>query len=136
MANLHFIIEGAEANKAAEQLKAILAASGADATISPISSAELPYEVRRVIDPITLIGVILAFPGAVLAVMDLADRIHKRKKAQAIIDAAQRVSNETKVQVNFVLPQGTSRGVDQITADELLDVAVKQNASAPGTSGQ
>jgi hypothetical protein len=130
MANLHLIIQGAEADKAAGQLKAVLAESGADATISPISSAELPNEVRRAIDPIALIGVILAIPGAVLAVMDLVDRIRQRKKAQALIDTAERVSNETKVQIDIVLPQGTTRRLAQCTADELLDIAVKQPATA------
>jgi hypothetical protein len=123
MANLHLIIEGTEANKAADQLKTILGESGADATISPITSAALPNEVRRVIDPLTLIGVILAIPGAVLAAKDLADRILKRKKAQTLIDAATQM---TTVQVNIVMPDGATRQLAQLTPDEVLEVANNQ----------
>jgi hypothetical protein len=129
MANLNLIIQGTDAEKAAKRLSDLLAEAGENATISQIQSSELPEATRKVIDPIALTGVILAIPGAILAVMDLVDRIRKRKKAQALIDAAQRVSNETNVQVNIVLPQGTIRRLDQITADELLDVAVKQTAA-------
>jgi hypothetical protein len=123
MANLHLIIEGTEANKAADQLKTILGGSGADAIISPISPAALPNEVRRVIDPLTLIGVILAIPGAVLSAKDLADRILKRKKAQTLIDAATQM---TTVQVNIVMPDGAIRQLAQLTPDEVLEVADKQ----------
>jgi hypothetical protein len=79
-------------------------------------------------DPLSLTGVILAIPGAVLAVIDLVDRIRKRKQAQALIDVANRISSETGVQVSLIMPEGATRGLDDLTADEVLDAAGKLNA--------
>jgi hypothetical protein len=125
MANLNVIVEGAEAEKAADQLTVVFAEAGENATVSRIQVSELPEEARRVIDPLTLIGVILSIPGAVLAAMDLVDRIRKRKKAQTLIDAAKLVSNDTKAQISIVTLEGTTRRLDQLTADDMLDVAEK-----------
>ena len=126
MANIHLIVEGEEADKAAEKLKAFFTESGENVTVSRIQS-EIPEEVRRVIDPLTLIGVILSIPGAVLAVMDLVGRISKRKKAQALLDAAKQVTNQTNAQVSLVMAEGPARQADQITPDQLLDMAEKFN---------
>jgi hypothetical protein len=130
MANLHVVIQGAEAEKAAEKLKAILSEPGEGESIAQIQSSELAEETRKVIDPLTLIGVILSIPSAVLASMDLVDRIRKRKRAQALIDKAKQVSIETGVQLSIVTMQGAARRLDNFTADELLDEAVKLNKLA------
>lgn len=69
------------------------------------------------------IGVILSIPSAVVAAMDLVDRMRKRKQAQALIDAAKQVTINTQVQISLVVVGGGRRGLDQLTADELLDAA-------------
>ncbi len=69
------------------------------------------------------IGVILSIPAA----MDLVDRIRKRKQAQALIDAAKQITIDTQVQVSIVMVGGDRRGLDQLTADELLDAAEQSN---------
>jgi hypothetical protein len=125
MANLHLIIEGAQAENAADKLSAFLTDSGDKATLSRIQSPEAPEEVRRVIDPLTLANVILSIPGAVLAAVDLIDRIRKRKKAQALIDTARDLSTDTGVQISIVTLEGVPRRLDQLTADEVLDAAEK-----------
>jgi hypothetical protein len=126
MANLHLIIEGAQAEKAADKLNGFIAEAGDNATISCIQSPEVPEEVRRVIDPLTLASVILSIPGAVLAAIDLVDRIRKRKKAQALIDTARAVSADTAVHIIVTLEE-VPRQLDQLTADELLDAVEKLN---------
>jgi hypothetical protein len=127
MGNLHIIIEGARAESAADKLNVFLTEAGENATMSRIQSSELPEEVRRVIDPLSLIGIILSIPGAVLAAMDLVDRIRKRKKAQALIDVAKQVSSDTGVQISIVMVEGATCRLDQLTADEVLDAAEKLN---------
>jgi hypothetical protein len=123
MGHLHVIIEGAQAELAADKLKGFLTDAGGTASMSRIQSSEMPEEVRRIIDPLSLIGVILSIPGAVLAAMDLVDRIRKRKHAQALIDAANRISNETGVQISILMPGSSPRRLDQVTADAMLDAA-------------
>ncbi|MGO9267613.1 MAG: hypothetical protein ACLQBA_22475 [Candidatus Binataceae bacterium] len=66
---------------------------------------------------------ILSIPAA----MDLVDRIRKRKQAQALIDAAKQITIDTQVQVSIVMVGGDRRGLDQLTADELLDAAEQSN---------
>jgi hypothetical protein len=41
----------------------------------------MPDADRKVIDPISLAALILSIPSAVLAVMDIADRLTKHRKA-------------------------------------------------------
>ena len=60
MANLHLIIQGGEAERAAAKLSTIFSASGENTSITRIPPSELPDAARKVIDPLTLAGVILA----------------------------------------------------------------------------
>ena len=71
-------------------------------TVARSSPAELPEVERRAIDPISLAALILSIPGVVLAAMDLADRIAKRRRAKALIDTAERLRVERKVET-FVI---------------------------------
>ena len=62
-------------------------------------------------------------------VMDLVDRVRKRKRAQAVINAAKQVRDENGVSVSVVLLEGAVRRVDGLTADELLEEAAKLNSA-------
>ena len=77
--------------------------------------------VRRSLDPIALAGLIVAIPGAVLAVTDLADRIRKRRRAKTLIGTIKTIEVEKRVRVDLVTDQG-SRALESISVDELLDL--------------
>ena len=77
--------------------------------------------VRRSLDPIALAGLIVAIPGAVLAVTGLADRIRKRRRAKTLIGTIKTIEVEKRVRVDLVTDQG-SRALESISVDELLDL--------------
>ena len=64
---------------------------------------------------------VMSIPSAVLAVRDLADRIHKRRRAKELIDHAQQLAAQ---QVTVCLIS-RSRTVElrTLTPDQLLELA-------------
>ena len=129
MADLKIIIAGSQFEAAAEKLRAALSGDGDAPAISRLQPSELPEAARKVIDPIALANLIISIPAALLAVADLVDRMRKRKRAQAVIDAAKQVRDENGVSVSIVSLEGAVRRVDGLTADELLEEAAKLNSA-------
>jgi hypothetical protein len=129
MADLQIIIAGSQFEAAAQKLSAALAGDGDVPAISRLQPSELPETARKVIDPIALASLILSIPAALLTVADLVDRMRKRKRAQAVIDAAKQVRDENGVSVSIVLLEGAVRRLDGLTADELLEEAAKLNSA-------
>ncbi|MDQ2883672.1 MAG: hypothetical protein M3Y48_21575 [Actinomycetota bacterium] len=74
----------------------------------------------KVIDPVSLAALVLSIPSAALAVLDLADRIHKRRRAKELIDHAQQLAAQ-HVTVCLI---SHSRPVELTTLapDQLLDL--------------
>lgn len=74
----------------------------------------------RVIDPVSVAALVVSIPSAALAVLDLADRIHKRRRAKELIDHARRLAAQ---QVTLCL-MSHSRPVELTTLapDQLLDL--------------
>jgi len=81
----------------------------------------------KVIDPVSVATLVLSIPAAALAILDLADRIHKRRRAKELIDHAQQLAAQ---QVTVCLIS-RSRTVElrALTPDELLDLADEDPAS-------
>jgi hypothetical protein len=79
----------------------------------------------KVIDPVSLAAVVVSIPSAALAVLDLTDRIHKRRRAKELIDHAQQL---TAQQVTVCL-MSHSRPVELTTLapDQLLDLLADEN---------
>jgi hypothetical protein len=127
MADLKIILSGQEVGNAAETLSRLLAEGETGAVVSRIESSALPEVTRRIIDPISVGALILVIPSAILAVIDITDRIRKRRKAQSLIDAAKKVKDESDVQTLIVLIDGSTRALDQLTADGLLELGDQLN---------
>lgn len=74
----------------------------------------------RVIDPVSVAALVVSIPSAALAVLDLADRIHKRRRAKELIDRAQQLAAQ---QVTLCL-MSHSHPVELTTLapDQLLDL--------------
>ncbi len=89
MADFQLVVEGDGAARAADELTAILAEGEPSARIAR-SVATSPSDAanKSAVDPVALVNVILAVPPAVLATIDMVDRISKRKKAEKLIAAA------------------------------------------------
>ena len=131
MPDLTFLLAGARAKDAAAPLGAVLT-EGESVTVSSRPATTLPESVRKMVDPVALAGLILAVPSAVLAVAqivgqatDLLERRAKRRKAQALLDEAKRLTAETGVETYLLLSDGTPRPLAALDADEVLEIAAR-----------
>jgi hypothetical protein len=123
MPELKFVLAGEKADVVATALVSALGPEGDEARREKVT--EMPDADRKVIDPISLAALILSIPSAVLAVMDIADRLNKRRKAQAVIDAAKQAKAEQKVDIYLLTADQTPETVADLTPDRLLDLVAK-----------
>jgi hypothetical protein len=130
MGDLRIIIDGNAANEAADELTAILREDEECVVVSRSAASAVPDGTHKTVDPTALVSVILAIPSAVLAVMDLADRLRKRGKAQKLTAAANRLRHEKRVTITVVGPDGTTWSLDRLEADTVLEIA-QQSTGAP-----
>jgi len=77
-------------------------------------------ENSKVIDPVSVAAAVLSIPSAALAVLDLADRIHKRRRASELIDHAQQLAAQ-HVTVRLIT-QGHTAELSTLAPDQLLDL--------------
>jgi hypothetical protein len=77
-------------------------------------------ENSKVIDPVSVAAAVLSIPSAALAVLDLADRIHKRRRARELIGHAQQLATQ-HVTVRFI-SQGRTIELRTMAPDQLLDL--------------
>jgi hypothetical protein len=123
MGNLQIVISGTNADAAADQLTTVLAEGEALGTVTRVASSQLPESTRKVIEPVSLAAVILAIPGAVLAVFDGVDRIRKRRKARAMIEQAKQLTLDLQVRILIIAADDQAHTLDQLTPDQLLTLA-------------
>lgn len=122
MKSLVFAISGDAREAAGHSFAKTIASFDPGVDVRTTAPAELPAGTRKAIDPIALATLILSIPSAVLAVMDIRDRIEKRRRAQKMIDDAKRLRAENEVEVQIVVG-GTPKALTELTADALLDIA-------------
>lgn len=72
------------------------------------------------VDPVAVASLVVSIPSAMLAVADIADRIHKRRRAGELIERAQQLRTQ-QATARLVLED---RSVDlaTLTPDQLLDL--------------
>jgi hypothetical protein len=122
MTTITFVLDGNSAAAAEAAFRAMLRTFEPGIEVKVRERAALPETGRKAIDPISLAALIVSIPSAVLAVMDLADRIEKRSRARKLIEEAKRLHAEQEVVV-FVMDREAARPLDTLEPDELLDVA-------------
>jgi hypothetical protein len=83
MSKLKFVLAGNQSDLPAAALVSALGPEGVEARRQPVT--EVSDADRKVVDPISFADLILSIPSAVLAVIDIADRLTKRRKAQAVM---------------------------------------------------
>ncbi|MEO1018354.1 MAG: hypothetical protein AAFY56_11755 [Pseudomonadota bacterium] len=119
---LQLLVAGDQADVAAAELRAFLNEIDPDRKTNVVALSAADDALRRKVDPIAVAALILSIPPAVLAVIDLADRIAKRQRAAQIIERAKEIEIEKSVKVRIVTQDGT-KGLGQVTIDELLEIA-------------
>ena len=130
MGNLQIVISGTNADAAADQMTPLLGEGEASGTVTRVASSELPETTRKIIDPLSLAAVILAVPGAVLAVFDVVDRIRKRRKAEALIEQSKQLTLQYQVQIMVVNASGEALTLEHLTPDQLLAIAEPDRSCA------
>jgi phosphotransferase system HPr-like phosphotransfer protein len=75
--------------------------------------------VTRSVDPLTVAAVVLAVPATILAAMDLADRIKKKKKTDSLIQLVKEHPGE----VTITYPDGKTIHLHKADSGALLDAA-------------
>jgi hypothetical protein len=96
---------------------------GPDGALPAASSHD---ENHRAIDPVSVAAAVLSIPSAALAVVDLADRIRKRRRASELIDHAQQLADQhVTVRVIF---DGHSAELRTMAPDQLLEMQAGEDA--------
>lgn len=128
MSDLELVLNGAEAESAIAELAAALGEP--DLQLTPRRLPNPAAEAgQKAIDPVAVAALLLSIPGAVLAVVDLTDRIAKRRRAKALIEAAGRMRSERRVEIVALTPDGP-KALAELDADGLLAL-VERKGEAP-----
>jgi hypothetical protein len=126
------LVEGEGAAGAGEELVQLVAGFEGGAAARVVAIEEAPDAVRRVIDPVALAAVVVALPAAVLAVVDVVERIEKRRRAARLIAEGKRLRAEKRVQAFVLMADGSPRRLEELSADELLDLVAALRGRAAG----
>jgi hypothetical protein len=109
----------ANVQAASRTLQEITRSWGHPANEAPVTAAQATGD-DKLIDPVSLAALILSIPSTALAVMDLTDRIRKRKRATELIDHARQLASQ---QVTATLvTQRHATDLTTLTPDQLLDL--------------
>jgi hypothetical protein len=123
-------LDGTEAERvqeASRSLQALTQAWGHPATAALPAPAGTADDNGKVIDPISLAALVLSVPSAALAVLDLADRIRRRKRATELIEHARQLGQQ-QVIATLVIQQRAIE-LHTLTPDQLLDLADDETAA-------
>ena len=76
------------------------------------------------IDPVSVVALALSIPSVALAVLDLADRIHKRRRAHELIDQSRQLAAQ-HITIYLITP-GHQLELPTLDPDQLLDLIADQ----------
>jgi len=124
-ARITVLLQGESATEAGQEFERLIATFDEGAEVQVVPPEEASDEVRRALDPISLLTLILAIPSAVLATMDIADRIEKRRRATRLIEEGRRLHEGKNVQTFVLMPDGSPKRLEGLTPDQLLDLVAK-----------
>lgn len=114
--------DSASLTSAREQLESLVRSWGHELVVDASASdgsGSLRDREGKVLDPLAVATLVISIPSAVLAVIDLADRIQKRRRAQELIEVARRLAAlEVVVAVEV---EGSTVLVVDLDPDRLLD---------------
>lgn len=93
--------------------------------VATASAATSHDDYDKSIDPVSVAALLLSIPSAALAVLDLADRIRKRRRASELIDYAQQLADQ-QVTVTLITKTRTVE-LRTLTPDQLLDLTANHD---------
>lgn len=110
---------GADVEAAGKSVAALTSSWGYQPEPAPAAEPATDPDTKSV-DPVAIASLVVSIPSAMLAVADIADRIHKRRRAGELIERAQQL-REHQAAARLVCED---RSVDlaTLTPDQLLDL--------------
>ncbi len=120
--NISFIVSGINADIGAEEIKQIIKDEFEYDTLITPEGEHCREGQTKAVDPISLGALILAIPGAILAVTQLRDRIKKKGKLDlALGKIREQVVCKKKVTVKIKYPNGMIKEISSVDSVEILD---------------
>jgi hypothetical protein len=99
-----------------------------ETSLSTPYSGDSGREDEKSVDPVAVAALIVSIPSAALAVTDLADRIRKRRRAQALIDKIKQ-DLDGNTAVKLITDDGP-RDLSELNSDQILDLPKPEDPSA------
>ena len=119
---LNFIITGKDANIAVEEIQKIIKEElDVEASIKAQTKAENPDD-KKSVELLAIAAFVLAIPGSVLAVMQIIDRIKKKKQIDKALDRIQKeVVHKKQVSVSIQFKDGIIKNIESTTSSEIIE---------------
>ena len=122
-AGFQFYFAGAQAKDAANDFVKIIEQEFGvkPKPVTPNTSVD---QTTKGVEPLALTAVILTIPPALLAAIDLVDRIKKKKQLDTVLQKTQKIQKtKTELKIHILTPKGTKIEIHSVTSAELLDAA-------------
>ena len=110
---------GADVEAAGKSVATLTASWGYPPEPAPAAEPATSPDTKGV-DPLALTSLIVSIPSAMLAVADIADRIHKRRRAGELIEHARQLRAQQATA--RVVREDRSIDLAALTPDQLLDL--------------
>ena len=117
---------GADVEAAEKSLATLTASWGYQPEPAPTAEPANDRDTKGV-DPLALTSLIVSIPSAMLAVADIADRIHKRRRAGELIERAQQL--RTQQATARLVREDRSVDLATLTPDQLLDLIADDDSA-------
>ncbi len=122
---LQFIVEGKDAETAAAELAGLIQdAFAIEATPRPIREKAPGPDKKMAPSPLDVAALMVALPAAVLTVMDIVERLKKKKQVDAFKKNTDALSLRYKsTRISIRQPDGVTVLIETMESNDLMDLA-------------
>jgi tetratricopeptide (TPR) repeat protein/CHAT domain-containing protein len=119
--NFKLGVEGEKAEETAKDLSDFLKNELGWEPVRELQEVHSTRNMERAVDPLALAAVILALPSAVLAALDIVERMKKKKDIDKLIQWAKNQPGK----ITIITPEGTAIQLQKADSGNILDAANK-----------
>ena len=121
--NFQLRVEGPDSEKTAQALSDFLEKEfDYRPNLLSKKQSQLDEADQTKVDPVAIGALILALPGAILATVDLIERMKKKKKIDRLIEFTQQKAKANPgINISIVTPKGISIRLDVAESSQILD---------------
>lgn len=123
MSDLKFHLQGPQSDATAAALEAYFAETFGETARRENLPMPAPGETQKAADPIAVAALILSIPGALLATVDLAERLQLKQKVERLIALARREWREHGTRIWLQRRNATPLALDEIEPADVLGAA-------------